>query len=144
MGLLRVCCEFYRKVLRLGKVFKLRRLRVVENMMRIFGPKRDEVTGEWRKLHNEKLNDLYSSPNIVRLIKSRRTRYARHVARMGREEAYTSCKPVKILKKDAAPWRKYGIQANSRLQQTNDLVNCARSESQPRALGSWQGVVKLF
>ena len=60
------------------------RLRVFENMVlrRIFGPKRDEVTGEWRKLHNEELNDLYCSPNIVRVIKSRRMRWAGHVARM--------------------------------------------------------------
>ena len=50
-------------------------------LIRIFGPKRDEVTGEWRKLRNEELNDLYSSPNIVRLIKSR-MRWAEHVARM--------------------------------------------------------------
>jgi hypothetical protein len=48
---------------------------------KIFGPKRDEVTGEWRKLHNEKLNDLYSSPNVVRVIKSR-MRWAEHIARM--------------------------------------------------------------
>ena len=50
------------------------KLRVFENMVlrRIFGPRRDEVTGEWRRLHNEELNDLYSSPNIVRVIKSRR------------------------------------------------------------------------
>ena len=50
---------------------------------RIFGPKRYEVTGEWRKLHNEELNDLYCSPNVVRVIKSRRMRWAGHVARMG-------------------------------------------------------------
>jgi hypothetical protein len=49
----------------------------------IFGPKRDGVTGEWRRLHSEELNDLYSSPNIVRVIKSRRMRWAGHVARMG-------------------------------------------------------------
>ena len=61
-----------------------RRLRVFENrVLRIFRPKRDEVTGEWRKLHNEELNDLYCSPNIVRVIKWRRIRWAGHVARMG-------------------------------------------------------------
>jgi hypothetical protein len=61
-------------------------LRVLENrvLRRIFGPKRDEVTGEWRKLHNEKLRDLYSSPSIIRIIKSKRMRWAGHVARMGR------------------------------------------------------------
>jgi hypothetical protein len=55
----------------------------------LFGPKRDEVTGEWRKLHNEELNDLYSSPSIVRVIKPRRMRWVGHVARMARGEAYT-------------------------------------------------------
>ena len=49
----------------------------------MFGPKRDEVTGEWRTLHNEELRDLYSLPNIVRVVKSRRMRWAGHVARMG-------------------------------------------------------------
>jgi hypothetical protein len=53
-------------------------------LRRIFGPKRDEVTGEWRKLHNEELRDLYSSPSVIRIIKSRRMRWAGHVARMGR------------------------------------------------------------
>ena len=48
-----------------------------------YGPKRDEVTGEWRKLHNEELSDLYPLPNIVRVVKSRRMRWAGHVARMG-------------------------------------------------------------
>ena len=68
-----------------------RRLRVFENrvLKRIFVPKRDEVTGEWRKLHNEERNDLYSSPNIVREIKSRGMGWAGHVARMGRGEACT-------------------------------------------------------
>jgi len=64
-----------------------RKLRVSENMVlrRIFGPRRGEVTGEWRRLHNEELNDLYSSSNIVRVIKSRRMRWARYVVRMGEE-----------------------------------------------------------
>jgi len=64
-----------------------RKLRVFENMVlrRIFGPRRDEVTVEWRRLHNEELNDLYSSSNIMRVIKSRRMRWAGHVARLGEE-----------------------------------------------------------
>jgi hypothetical protein len=61
------------------------RLRVFENkvLRKIFGPKWDEVTGEWRKLHNEELRDLYSSPSIIRTIKSRRVKWAGHVARTG-------------------------------------------------------------
>jgi len=72
-------CETWSLILR-----EERKLRVFENMVlrRIFGPRRDEVTGEWRRLHNVELNDLYCSPNIVRVIKSRRMRWARHVARM--------------------------------------------------------------
>ena len=64
-----------------------RKLRVFENMVlrRIFGPRRDEVTGEWWRFYNEELNDLNSSPNIVRVIKSRRMRWVGHVAHMGEE-----------------------------------------------------------
>jgi hypothetical protein len=64
-----------------------RKLRVFENtvLRRIFGPRRDKVMEEWRRLYNEELNDLYSSPNIVRVIKSRRMRWAVHVAHMGEE-----------------------------------------------------------
>jgi hypothetical protein len=73
-------CETWSLTLR-----KEHRLRVFENrvLTRIFGPQRDEVTGERRRLHNEQLNDLYSSPNIIWVIKSRRVRWAGYVARMG-------------------------------------------------------------
>jgi hypothetical protein len=61
---------------------------VFENrvLRKIFGPRRDEVTGGWRELHNEELHNLYSSPTIIRVIKSRRMRWAGHVARMGGDE----------------------------------------------------------
>jgi hypothetical protein len=64
------------------------RLRVFENrvLRMIFGPKKDKVTGEWRKLHNEEFHDLYSPPSIIRTMKARRMRLAGHVARMGGEE----------------------------------------------------------
>ena len=68
-----------------------RGLRVFENrvLRGIFGPKRDDVTGEWRKIYNEELSDLYCSPNILRVIKSRRMRWTGHVARVGdRRRAY--------------------------------------------------------
>jgi hypothetical protein len=65
-----------------------RRLRSFENtvLRRVFEPKRDDSTGEWRNLHNDELNDLYSLPNIVWVVKSRRMRWAGHVARMGEEK----------------------------------------------------------
>jgi hypothetical protein len=73
-------CETWSLTLREGH-----RLREFENrvLSRIFGPKRDEVTGEWRKLHNGELRNLYSSPAFIRQIKSRRMRWTGHVARMG-------------------------------------------------------------
>ena len=73
-------CETWSLTLR-----EKRRLRLFENkvLRRIFGPKRGEVAGEWRKLHNEELNDQSSAPNVVRVIKSKRMRWAGHVARVG-------------------------------------------------------------
>jgi hypothetical protein len=73
-----------------GKIKEERRLRVFENrvLRRIFGPKRKDVTGDWRKLHNEELHNLCSSPNIIRMTKSRRMRWAGHVPRMGRQGMY--------------------------------------------------------
>jgi hypothetical protein len=73
-------CETWSLILR-----EEHRLRVLENrvLRRIFGPKRDEVRGDWRKLHNEEFKNLYSSPNIIRMIKSRRMRWAGHVVRVG-------------------------------------------------------------
>jgi hypothetical protein len=75
-------CETWSLILR-----EKRRLRFIENRLlrRVFALRRDVVTEEWRKLHNEELNDRYSLPNIVRVVKSRRTRWAGHVARMGEE-----------------------------------------------------------
>ena len=79
-------CETWSLILR-----EESKLRVFENrvLRGMFGLKRDGVAREWKKLHNEELNYLYCSPNIVRVIKSRRIRWARHVARMGRGEVYT-------------------------------------------------------
>jgi hypothetical protein len=77
-------CEIWSLTLRKENI-----LRVFENMVlrRIFGQKRDEVMGEWRKLHNEELHDLYSSPSIIRIIKSRKMRWAGQVARMGEKRS---------------------------------------------------------
>ena len=81
-----------------------RKLRVFENLvLRIFGPRRDEVTGEWRRLHNEELNDLYCLPNIVRVIKSRRMRWAGHVAHMVEERGV-----YRVLVGKPEGWRPLG------------------------------------
>jgi hypothetical protein len=79
-----------------------RRLRVFENrvLRRTFGPKRDEITVEWRKLHNEKLHGLYSSTTIVWIMKSRRMRWAGHVARMRKGEACKWYRWVNLRKRD--------------------------------------------
>jgi hypothetical protein len=78
-------CETWSLILR-----EEHRLRVFENrvLRRLFGPKRDIVTGDWRKLHNEELHNLYSSPDIIRIIKSKRMRWAEHVALMGRRKIH--------------------------------------------------------
>jgi hypothetical protein len=103
-------CETWSLTLR-----KEHRLRLFENrvLRKIFAPYRDEVTGDWRRLHNEELNDLYSSPNIIPVIKSRRIRWAGHVARMGdRRIAY------RVL-----VWRHHGKRPLGRLRRRwNDNI----------------------
>jgi hypothetical protein len=81
-------CETWSLLLR-----EVYRLKVFENrvLRRIFGPKKDKVTGEWRKLHNKELHDLYSSPSIIRIIKSKRMRWAGYIARMGRRGTRIGC-----------------------------------------------------
>jgi len=106
-----------------------RRLRVFENrvLRRIFGPKRDEVTGKWRKLHNEELIDLYCSPSSVRVMKSRRMRWAGHVARMGvRRDVYRVLVGEPEGKRSLGrPWRRWEDNIKMGLQE----VGC----------GAWTG-----
>jgi hypothetical protein len=89
----------------MGGLREEHRLRVFENrVMRIFGPKRDEVTGGWRKLHNEELRNLYSSPSIIRMIKTRRISWTEHVARMG--EKRSACRKL-VGKPQGRPRRRW-------------------------------------
>jgi hypothetical protein len=108
-------------------------------LRRIFGPKRDEVTGEWRKLHYEELNNLHSSPNIVRVIKSRRRRWTGHVARMGGKEACTGFlvgKPEEKRPLDR-PRRRWKDNIKADLQETGcgrmDWIELAKDRDRWRA-----------
>ena len=78
----------------------------------VFGPKRDEVTGEWKKLHNEELNDLYFSPNIIQVIKTRKIRWAGHLARTGRGEVHT------VSEYRVSVWKSDGKRTLGRPKQT--------------------------
>jgi CRISPR/Cas system-associated protein Cas7 (RAMP superfamily) len=111
-----------------------RRLRVFENRLlrRIFGPKRDEVTGQWRKLHNEQLNGLYSLPNIVRVIKSRRLRWAGHVAPMGKGEVCTGFWWASLRERDR--WGDPGIDGRIMLGMYLQEVGCG--------CGDWIGLAQ--
>ena len=111
-------------------------------LRRIFGPNRDGVTGEWRKLHNEELNYLYSSPNIVRLIKSRRMRWAGHVARM---EEGRGVQKVLVGKPDGKrplgrPRRRWEVNIKMDLQEggrgCGDWMGLAQDRDRWRALVS--------
>jgi hypothetical protein len=113
-----------------------------ENRMlrRIFGPKRDEVTGEWRKLQNEELHDLYSSPNIARVIKSRGMRWAEHVARMGNRRGVYRVLMGKPKGKRSLgrPRRRWEANIKIDLQEVgcrgNDWIELAQDRDRLRAL----------
>jgi hypothetical protein len=119
------------------------KLRVFESrvLRRIFGPKPNDVTGEWRKLHNEELNDLYSSPNIIRLTKSRSFSWARHVARMGvRRVAYRVFvgKP-KRKRPLGRPWRRWEDNIKMDIQEVGwgmDWIDLAHDRNRWCALGN--------
>jgi hypothetical protein len=117
------------------------RLRVLENrvLRRIFGPKRDEVTGGWRKLHNDELHNLYSSSSIIRMIKSRRIRLAGNVARMGKRYAYRILvgKPERKrpLRRARPRWVDYSKMDFRETEWTGvDWINLAQDRDQWRAL----------
>ena len=100
-------------------------------MRRINGPRRDEVTGEWRRLHNEELNDLYCSPNIVRVIKSRRMRWAGHVARMGQErgEYRVLVGKPEVKRPLGRPRRRWVDNIRTDLQEVERGLGCPRIET---------------
>jgi hypothetical protein len=117
------------------------RLRVFENrvLRRIFGPKRDEVTGDWRRLHNKELYALYSSPNIIRVMKSRRLRWAGYVERMGeRRGAYRALvgKPEvrRLLGRHRRKWEDNIKMDFERLGGGVDWINLAQDRDRWRAL----------
>jgi hypothetical protein len=107
----------------------------------VFGPKRDEVTGEWRKLHNEELNDLYSLLNIVRMVKSRRMRWAGHVARMGEDRGVHRVLVGKPEGKSplGSPRRRWEDNIKMDLQEVGggheDCMKLAQDRDRWRALG---------
>jgi hypothetical protein len=101
-----------------------RRLRLFEKrvLRRIFGPRREKVTGEWRKLHNEELNDLYSTPNIVRVIKSRRMRWAGSVARVGDRRG--ACRVVLRRPEGKRPLGRLGCRGEDNIKMDLQEVGC--------------------
>ena len=111
-------------------------------LRRIFGPRSDEVTGEWRRLHNEELNDLYTSPKIVRVIKSTRMRWAGHVVRMGEERGVNRVLVVKSEKRRplGRPWRRWVGNIKMDLQEVGcgymDWIGLAQDRDSWRTLVS--------
>ena len=109
-------------------------------LRKVFGPNRDEVKGEWRKLHSEELNDLYSLPNIVRVVKSRRMRWAGHVARMGEDRGVHRLLVGKLERKSllGRPRRRWEDNIRMDLQEVGgdrgDWMELAQDRDRWRAL----------
>ena len=116
-------------------------------LRKVFGPKMDEVTGEWKRLHNEELNDLYSLPNIVWVVKSRRMRWAGHVARMGEDRVVYTVLVGKPEEKRplGRPRRRWEDNIKMDLQEVGggrgDRMELAQDKDSWRALG---GTVRDF
>ena len=112
-------------------------------LRRVFGPNRDEVTGEWRKLYNEELNDLYSLPNIVRVVKSRRMRWTGHVAHMREDRVVHRVLVGKPEEKKPLerPRRRWEDNIKMDLQEVGDWMELAQDRDRWRAL---VGTVRYF
>jgi hypothetical protein len=120
-----------------------RRLRMFENRLlkRVFGPKRDEVTGEWSKIHNEELNDLYSLPNIVRVVKSRRMRWVGHVAHTGEERGVHRVLVGKPEGKRPLGRTRHGWEGNIKMNLQEVGLDCGDWRESAQDRDRWRALV---
>jgi hypothetical protein len=110
-------------------------------LRRVFGPKRDEVTGEWRKLHNEELNDLHSLPKMVRVVKSRRLRWAGHVARVGEERGVHRVLVGKPEGKRSLGRPRRRWEDNNKMDLQEDGIGCGDSIDSAQDRDRWRALV---